>query len=44
VAPYGQTAGVVQGFLEPQSGIFMQPSQAFSSDPRNIQLALKFIF
>ena len=31
-------------FLRPQTGIFMQPSQAFSSNPRTIQLALKFIF
>jgi len=30
--------------LEPQSGIFMQPTQAFSSNPRQLQLALKFIF
>jgi hypothetical protein len=44
VAPNGQASGAVHSFLEPQSGIFLQPSQAFSSNPRNIQLALKFIF
>jgi hypothetical protein len=44
VAPFPQTAGAVHTFLEPQSGIFLQPSQAFSSNPRTIQLALKFIF
>lgn len=44
VAPFPQTAGVVQRYLEPQSGIFLQPSQAFSSNPRSLQLALKFIF
>jgi hypothetical protein len=44
VAPIGQTSGASHSFLEPQSGIFLQPSQAFSSNPRTIQLALKFIF
>jgi hypothetical protein len=44
VAPIGQTSGASHSFLEPQSGIFLQPSQAFSSNPRSIQLALKFIF
>jgi hypothetical protein len=44
VAPAGQTSGAVHSFLEPQQGIFMDPSQAFSSNPRNIQLALKLIF
>ena len=34
----------IHSFLEPQSGIFLQPSQAFSSNPRQLQLALKFIF
>ena len=38
------TTNAVHSFVEPQSGIFMQPSQAFSSNPRQIQLALKFIF
>jgi hypothetical protein len=44
VAPIGQTSGASHSFLEPQSGIFLQPSQAFSSNPRSIQLALKFVF
>ena len=34
----------IHSFLEPQSGTFLQPSQAFSSNPRSVQLALKFIF
>ena len=38
------TSVQVLHYLEPQSGIFMDPSQAFSSNPRQIQLALKFIF
>ena len=38
------TSGAVHSYLEPQSGIFLQPSQAFSSNPRQIQFALKFIF
>jgi len=44
VAPIGFTSSAVHQFLEPQSGIFYQPSQAFSSNPRSLQLALKFIF
>jgi hypothetical protein len=44
VAPNGQASDAVHSFLEPQSAIFMQPSQAFSSNPRQLQLALKFIF
>src|ERR1700733_4445329 len=44
VAPSQQTSEAVQRFLEPQSAIFMQPSQAFSSNPRQLQLALKFVF
>jgi hypothetical protein len=44
VAPIGQTSSASHNFLEPQSGIFMQPSQAFSSNPRQLQLALKFTF
>jgi len=38
------TTGAIHSFLEPQSGIFLQPAQAFSSNPRQLQLALKFIF
>ena len=44
VAPIGFTSTASHSFLEPQSGIFMNPSQAFSSNPRNLQLALKFTF
>jgi hypothetical protein len=44
VAPVSQTSEAVHSFLEPQSGIFLNPSQAFSSNPRSIQLALKFMF
>jgi len=44
VAPVPQTSTAVHDFLEPQSGIFLQPSQAFSSNPRQLQLALKFMF
>lgn len=38
------TSVAIHSFAEPQSSIFLQPSQAFSSNPRQIQLALKFIF
>jgi hypothetical protein len=44
VAPFAQTSNAVHSFLEPESGIFDQPSQAFSSNPRQLQLALKLIF
>jgi hypothetical protein len=44
VAPIGFATGAVDQYLRPQSGIFLQPSQAFSSNPRSIQLALKLIF
>jgi hypothetical protein len=44
VAPNGQASDAVHSFLEPESGTFLQPSQAFSSNPRQLQLALKFIF
>jgi hypothetical protein len=44
VAAVTQIGNAAHEYLEPQSGIFLQPSQAFSSNPRNIQLALKFIF
>jgi hypothetical protein len=42
--PVSQTSAAVHSFLEPQSGTFGDPTQAFSSNPRSIQLALKFIF
>lgn len=38
------TSVAIHSYTEPQSGIFMDPTQAFSSNPRQIQLALKFIF
>ena len=44
VAPIGFTGSAVHSMLEPQSGIFMQPTQAFSSNPRSAQIALKFSF
>jgi hypothetical protein len=44
VAPVTQTSEAVHSYLEPESGTFLQPSQAFSSNPRQLQLALKFIF
>ncbi len=34
----------IHTFLEPQNATFLQPSQAFSSNPRQLALALKFIF
>ncbi len=44
VAPFAATSTSAHIFLEPQSGTFGIPSQAFSSNPRSIQLALKFLF
>jgi hypothetical protein len=44
VAPVQQISTEAHQLLEPQSGIFLQPSQALSSNPRQIQLALKFTF
>ena len=40
----GPTSSAVHSFVEPQSAIFLNPSQAFSSNPRQLALALKFIF
>ena len=34
----------IHTFVQPQTSTFLQASQAFSSNPRQIQLALKFIF
>ncbi|HEX6545152.1 MAG TPA: hypothetical protein VF023_02515, partial [Bryobacteraceae bacterium] len=34
----------VHNFLLPTSGIFGDPTQAFSSNPRSMQLSLKFVF
>ena len=44
VAPVPQLGSAVDQFLRPQSATFLQPSQAFSSNPRSVQLALKFLF
>ena len=43
-APTAPTTNAVHSFVEPQSAIFLDPSQAFSSNPRELALALKFIF
>lgn len=43
VAPIGYT-GSERSILEPSSTIFNQPSQVFSSNPRTLQLALRFSF
>jgi hypothetical protein len=40
----GPNTTVIHSFVEPQSSIFNRPSQAFSSNPRELQLALKFSF
>jgi hypothetical protein len=44
VKPVGFTGTLQHNFLIPSSSIFDQPDQAFSSNPRTLQLALKFIF
>ena len=44
VAPIGFTSGAVHSFLIPGTQIFGDPTQAFSSNPRNIQISAKFIF
>jgi hypothetical protein len=38
------TSAAVHNFLIPTSGIFADPTQAFSSNPRQMQLSLKVIF
>ena len=43
IAPVGFT-GFQRDILEPQSGIFNQPSQVFSGNARSMQLALKIFF
>ncbi len=40
----GPTATAVHSFLEPNSSIFDNPMAAFSSNPRSIQVSVKFIF
>ncbi len=44
VAPNGATSGAQHLVFEPQSAIFDNFSQAFSSNPRGMVLALKFLF
>lgn len=43
VAPIGYT-GSQRSMLEPSSSLFKTPSAVFSSNPRTLQLALKFSF
>lgn len=38
------TTALVHNFLIPTSSIFGDPTQAFSSNPRQLQLSLKFVF
>ena len=38
------TSSAIHSFVEPQSAIFLNPSQAFSRNPRQLALSLKFIF
>lgn len=42
--PAGLTGATVANVFRAASGIFADPTQAFSSNPRTMQLALKFIF
>jgi hypothetical protein len=44
IAPVSQTSTDVHNALIPTSSLFGQYSQVFSSNPRAMQLALKFIF
>ncbi|MBV9308831.1 MAG: hypothetical protein JOZ45_21980, partial [Acidobacteriaceae bacterium] len=45
VMPFQNATGpAVDNFLNPSSSAFMRPDQAFSSNPRSIQLAVKFLF
>lgn len=43
-ADVSPSATAIRTLLEPTSATFLQPSQALSSNPRQLQLALKFIF
>jgi hypothetical protein len=38
------TTTLIRNFTIPSTSIFNDPTQAFSSNPRSIQLSLKFIF
>jgi hypothetical protein len=45
VQPFTATASpTVDNYLRPNTSLFLQPDQAFTGNPRNIQLALKFVF
>ena len=44
VAPKGYTGADVRNFLNPTSVLFYHPDYVFSSNPRAIQLSLKFLF
>ncbi len=44
IAPIGFTSGAVHNYLIPTSGIFNDPNMAFSSNPRTLQVSVKFIF
>jgi hypothetical protein len=44
VAPIGFTSGSAHNFLIPSSALFGDPTQAFSSNPRSIQLSAKIVF
>ena len=44
VAPIGFTSTAVHNFLIPSQSLFGDPTQVFSSNPRNIQVSAKFVF
>ena len=44
VASVGYTSGAVHNFLIPTNSLFADPTQAFSSNPRSIQISAKFTF
>jgi len=44
VAPIGFTSGAVHNFLIPGTGVFGDPTQVLSSNPRNIQVSAKLTF
>jgi hypothetical protein len=44
IAPIGATSSAQHNFLIPSNAIFANPSMAFSSNPRSIQICARFIF
>jgi Carboxypeptidase regulatory-like domain len=44
VAPIGFTGTAEHNFLIPNTSLFMNPSQVFSSNPRTVQFSAKFTF